>query len=125
MRPNVRANQPSRAINHTQAAAPAGQPLSPSTILRQVPPGVQSQHTKAAQQLEAEGSELDKRLLHRSLRMSTSANIRIIQNEAQEDEYPEKGNHIASRYAGFLPPCARTRSDRCCSIVSCGRVISA
>lgn len=123
--PNVRANRPARPINHTQAAAPAGQPLSPSNILRQVPPGVPSEHTKAAQQLESEGSELDKHLLHGSLRMSTGANIRIIQNEAQEDEYPEKRNHIASRYAGFLPPCARLRSDGRCTIVSCGWVTSA
>jgi hypothetical protein len=123
--PNVRANRPSRPINHTQVAAPAEQPLSPSNILRQVPPGVQSEHAIAAQQLEAEGSELDKHPPHGSLRMSTSANIRIIHNEAQEDEYPEKRDHIASRYTGFLPPCARTRSNGCYTIVSCGWVTSA
>src|SRR3954447_4423100 len=62
--PNVRANRPSRPVNHTQLAAPSKQPLSPSNILRQVPPGVQSEHTKAAQQLEADRSELDKHPLH-------------------------------------------------------------
>lgn len=123
--PNVRANRPLRPINHPQVAAPAEQPFSPSNVLRQVPPGVQSEHTKAAQHLEAEGSELDNHALHGSLRKSIGANIRILHNEAQEDEYPEERNHIASWYAGLLPPCARIRSDGCCAIVSCGWVTSA
>jgi hypothetical protein len=123
--PNVRANRPLRPINHPQVAAPAEQPPSPSGVLRQVPPGVQSEHTKAAQQLEAKGSELSNHALHESLRKSIGANIQILHNGAQENEYPEKRNSIASWYAGLPPPCARIGSDGYCTIVSYGWVTSA
>jgi hypothetical protein len=116
--PNVRANRPSHHPTYPQVTPPAEQLLGPSYILEKVSTGISSQHTEAAQQVEAGASELEKDTLHGNLWMSTGANVLNVHGDAREDEFPGHRNPIASRYVGCLHPRARTRFDRCCAIVS-------